>query len=71
MLEEVDEFILRALLYLEARIKHLISSMRLMYLQTLLKRDDEELTKRILQKQENNPCAGDYSILVKDDFAKL
>ena len=85
MLEKVDEFLLRALLqahpkipleflYLETgavRIKHIISSRRLMYLQTLLKRDDEELTKRILREQENNPCAGDYSMLVKDDFAKL
>ena len=35
----------------------------------MLKRDDEELTKRILREQENNPCAGDYRL--QDDFAKL
>ena len=85
MLEEVDEFLLRALLqahpkipleflYLETgavRIKHIISSRRMIYLQTLLKRDDEEITKRILREQERNPCAGDYIMLVKDDFTRL
>ena len=84
-LERVDEALLRALiqahpkiplefLYLETgavRIKHIISSRRMIYLQTLLKRDDEEITKRILREQERNPCAGDYIMLVKDDFTRL
>ena len=82
---KVNEFLTRALLqahpkipleflYLEtgaAKIKHIISSRRLIYLQRLLKREDEELRKRILCMQETNPCAGDFIMLVKDNFTKI
>jgi hypothetical protein len=42
----------------------------MMYLKTLLGREDEELTKRILREQQRNPCPGDFSELVKDDFER-
>ena len=41
-----------------------------MYLRTILKRDNEELIKRIYREQQTNPCPGDYAELVKDDFQK-
>ena len=34
-------------------------------------RSDEELTKRILIKQFDNPTPGDFVELVKDDFIKI
>ena len=62
-LETIDEYLLRALvkghsktplefLYLEAGalpIRFLISSRRMIYFQTILKRDENELTKKILK----------------------
>ena len=38
------------------------------YLQTLLKREDEELTKRVLLAQFDDPSDGDFAQLVRDDF---
>ena len=83
-LEVVDECLLRSLLenhpkcpieflYLETgsiSIGHIVSTRRMMYLRTILKRDDEELTKRILREQQRNPTPGDFSELVKSDFNK-
>ena len=68
MLESVDEHLLRSLveahsktplefLYLEAGavpIRFIISSRRLNYLQTILKRGDSELTKKIYQAQKKS-----------------
>ena len=85
ILEKVDEALLRALLqchpkvpleflYLETgslKISQILSSRRLMYLQTLLKRDDEELTKRILREQQSNPTPGDFVLLIKDDCDRI
>jgi hypothetical protein len=82
MLEAVDEHLLRSLvkghaktplefLYLEAGavpIRFLISSRRMTYLQAILKRNDQELIKRIYMEQKNNPTPGDFCELVKDDF---
>ena len=82
VLEKVDESLLRALLqshpmtpreflYLETgavKISHIFSCRRLIYLQKLLLREDEELTKRILREQERNPSPGDYSLLLKNDY---
>ena len=69
-LEIVDEHLLRSLvhgqsklplefLYLEAgaiTIRFLISSRRLMYLQTILKRDNDELVKIIFNAHKSDPC---------------
>ena len=83
-LEKVDESLLRALLqnhpkapleflYMETgsmKISNIISSRRMMYLKTILGRDDEELTKRIFREQQRNPTPGDFAELVKADFTK-
>ena len=80
MLEVVDESLLRALvnghaktplefLYLEAvPIRFILSSRRLCFHQTILKRDLTELTRKIYEEQKINPTPGDFSELVKDDF---
>ena len=83
-LERVDECLLRSLLqshpktpieflYLETgsiSISHIIASRRMMYLRTILCREDEELTKRIYREQEKNTTKGDFAELVKDNFKK-
>ena len=81
MLETVDEHLLRSLvnghsktkefLYLEAGaipIRFIISSRRLMYLQTILKRPEEELTKRVYLAQKAEAVKGDFAKLVKADI---
>ena len=82
LLETVDEQLLRSLvkghaktplefLYLEAGatpIRFIISSRRLTYHQTILKREDSELTKRIYQEQLKNPSTGDFVKLLENDF---
>ena len=84
-LETIDEYLLRALvkghsktpiefLYLEAGavpIRFLLSSRRMIYLQTILKRSDNELIKKILKAQMENPTIGDYIELVKRDFEMI
>ena len=83
-LERVDECLLRSLLqshpktpieflYLETgsiSVSHIISSRRMMYLRTILCREDEELTKRVFREQEKNTTKGDFVELVKDDFRR-
>ena len=83
-LERVDESLLHSLLnshpkapleflYLETGsipISNIISSRRMMYLRTLLRREEEELTLRILREQQKNTSPGDFAELVKDDFAQ-
>ena len=82
VLESIDEYLLRSLvqghaktplefLYLETGstpIRHIISGRRLLYLQTILKREENELTKRILVAQKNAPCPGDFVNLVEADM---
>ena len=82
ILETVDEHLLRSLvkghsktpiefLYLEAGaipIRYIISSRRLIYHQCILKRNDQELTKRIYSEQKRNPNKGDLAELIRDDF---
>ena len=84
-LETIDEYLLRALvkghsktpiefLYLETGavpIRFLLSSRRMIYLQTILKRNENELVKKILKAQMENPTIGDYIELVKRDFAMI
>ena len=82
LLEKVDEGLLRAILLCHAKVpleflfletgslsvRYILSSRRMNYLRTLLKREDDELTKRILREQQNNPTAGDFTEMIKDDF---
>ena len=84
-LEKVDEALLRFLLgshakvpleflYLESGaipIRFVISSRRINFLHTIIRRDDEELTKRVLTAQLNNPCDGDFTEMVKKDFTTI
>ena len=85
VLEAIDEHLLRSIvqghaktplefLYLETGavpIRHIISGRRIMYLQTILKRSDNELTKRILVAQKNQPSHGDFVNLVDSDLKKV
>ena len=84
-LESIDEQLLRSLvqahsktpiefLYLESGaipIRFLISSRRMVYLRTILSKDDSELVKRIYRAQANNPSLGDYVELIKSDFQTI
>ena len=84
-LEEVDEHLLRTLvhghaktplefLYLETGsipIRYIIACRRMCFLQTILKRKDNELTKRVFKAQSENPLKGDFYNLVKEDFKNI
>ena len=85
ILEQIDEYLLRSpvnghsktpleFLYLEAGavpIRFLISSRRMIHLQNILKRDDEELVKKIYKAQSRNPSPGDLVELLKSDFEMI
>ena len=43
----------------------------MMYLKTILMRNEEELTLRVYEEQEKNPSPGDLSELVKADFKNI
>ena len=84
-IEKIDEALLRFILdahakapietlYLESGaipIRFIIANRRINYLQTLLKRDDKELTKKILKAQLKNTSEGDFAQLVKSDFEQI
>ena len=62
------------MLYLESGclpIRFIISSRRLIYLQTIVKRNEEELTNRILKAQISQPSPGDFIKLVENDFENV
>ena len=85
MLEVVDEHLLRSLvkgqsktplefLYLEAGaipIRYLIACRRLLYHQTILQRDESELTNKVYLAQKDDPTPGDFADLVSKDFALI
>ena len=61
-------------LYLEIgalNIEQTIANRRLMYLQTILKRSDDEITKILFECQKNNPVKGDWSEMVNRDFSNI
>ena len=43
----------------------------MIYLRTILTRNNQELLKRAYRAQQYSPTEGDYAILVKEDFRKL
>ena len=49
-------------------ILFIVSCRRMTYLQGTLKRDENELLKRVYKAQQLNPTEGDYSNLVIDDL---
>ena len=84
-IEKVDECLLRSLLqshpkapleflYLETGslpISLILASRRLMYLRTILMREDEELIKRVYRKQQSQTTPGDFSEMVMEDFMRI
>ena len=61
-------------LYLETgalNIEQTIANRRMMYLQTLLKRPENEITKKVYKSQKKNPVKGDWVDMVKKDFANI
>ena len=81
-LEKVDECLIRGLvkghskmpipaIFLEtgqAPLRFVLASRRILYLQTILKRDSTELTSRILRAQIADPLQGDFCLLVEQDM---
>ena len=43
----------------------------MMYFQTIVKRDESEITRKIYDCQKNNPVKGDWIELLQKDFADL
>ena len=55
------------MLFLESgalTLEHILSIRRLGYFQTILKRDEKEVTKRIYRAQKKNPIPGDWVLLI-------
>ena len=84
-LEKIDNILLRYLLgcpaktaieflYLETGsvpIRYVIAARRLNFLHTVISRDKDEVTRRILEYQFENPLAGDFSELVRKDLEMI
>ena len=84
-LEKIDETLLRKIveapakspieaLYLElgaTPIKFLLMMRRIMYLNHMLKQDEESMLYRVLQSQVDNPSKGDWVHLVRQDIQDL
>ena len=84
-IEKIDEALFRFLLsshakaplealYLESGaipIRFIVKSRRLNFLQTLLKREEDELTRRILMAQVRYPSEGDFIELVRKDCEEM
>ena len=85
MLEKVDEALLRGLiaahsktpleaLYLETGslpLRYILKSRRIMYLHNILKKEENELIRKIYETQKQNPSAGDFSELVRNDLTEI
>ena len=83
-LESVDEYLMRKilqahsktplyLLYLETGtipIRYIIKQRRLSYLRNILKRNNNELIKRVYDAQKRRPVKDDWFVTVSDDLKK-
>ena len=61
-------------LYLETGaipLSFIISSRRLNYLQTIVTRENEELTKIVYLARKSNPSPGDFVKLIEQDFESI
>ena len=81
-LEKVDEQLLRRILYAHSKtpieilyletgalpIRFTLSYRRLLYVHTLMHRNENELTKKVYFAQKESPVKGDFCHLVKDDL---
>ena len=82
---DIDKYLLRGLvgayskvplehLYLELSalpITYVLYVRRMLYLQTILKRHDDEITKKVYLCQKSNPLPGDLCQLIAEDFDKM
>ena len=85
LLERCDERLLRAMvgghskaalefIYMETGawpLRWVVASRRLGYLHTLLTREEEELTKRVLRAQQGNPTQGDWWLSVQENMNQI
>ena len=79
--EKIDEALLRGLvlghskapipaLYMETAqvpLRYILATRRILYLQTILHRDPEELIRRVFEAQKRDPSEGDFCELVEHD----
>ena len=82
---DIDKYLLRGLvgshakaplehIYLEMAalpIPYVLSVRRMIYLHTILRRHDSEITKQVYMCQKRNPVPGDWCKLVSEDFDKI
>ena len=83
--EKIDEALIRGILvghskipvpalYLEVGqvpVRFILACRRILYLQTILQRNPEELIFRVYTAQKNEPIAGDFCQLVQNDIQLL
>ena len=52
-------------------VRNVISVRRMLYLKTILDREDHEITMKVYVAMKNNTHKGDWYNLIKEDFAKI
>ena len=84
-LEVIDHMILKTILGAQAKVtvetlyqetgamsvRNVISVRRMLYLKTILDREDHEITKKVYVAMKNNTFKGDWYNLITEDFAKI
>ena len=84
-LEVIDHMILKTILGAQAKVtvetlyqetgamsvRNVISVRRMLYLKTILDREDHEITKKVYTAMKNKPYNGDWYNLVQADFEKF
>ena len=84
-LVDIDKYLLRGLvgahakvplehIYLELSvlpIPYVLSVRRMLYLQTILKRHEDEITRKVYLCQKSSPVPGDWCHLISEDFEKM
>ena len=84
-LEVIDHMILKTILGAQAKVtvetlyqetgamsvRNVISVRRMLYLKTILDREDHEITKKVYTAMKNKPYKGDWYNLVQADFEKF
>ena len=53
------------------KIRYIMMSRRVMYLQSILIRGDNDLVRQYLMAQRNHPTKGDFTVMVMDDMKRL
>ena len=52
-------------------VNYVLAVRRMIYMHTILKRNNNELTKKVYLCQKESPLVGDWCLLVAEDFNKL